>query len=104
MRWAFLMFLIPLCAPIPALGEGHDYQALGHIPGYHLESYDERGFDSASLQADPGQKIPVEGHTFLIKYYTDDGSNHASDLEIYLNYLAVLKTLKAEILQSRLQK
>jgi hypothetical protein len=100
MRWACLMFLIPLCAPLPAFGDGHDYPALGHIQGYHLNSYSERGFDNASLEAEPGQKIPVQGHIISIRYDADDSSNHASDLEIYLNYLAVLKSLKAEILYS----
>jgi hypothetical protein len=100
MRWVYLTFLIPLCAPIPALAEGHDYPGLGHIPGYHLTNYSERGFDSASLEADPGQKIPVEGHTISIMYYTDNHSNHASVQEVYLNYLAVLKPLKAEMLHT----
>lgn len=100
MRWVYLMFLIPLCAPMPAFGEGHDYPGLGHIPGYHLTNYSERGFDSASLEADPGQNIPVQGHTISIMYYADAASNHASVQEIYLNYLAVLKSLKAEMLHT----
>jgi hypothetical protein len=33
-------------------------------------------------------------------YYTDDRSNHASVQEVYLNYLAVLKPLKAEMLHT----
>jgi hypothetical protein len=100
MRWMHLIFLIPLCAPIPALADGHDYPPLGHIQGYHLTNYDERRFDKVDLQADPGQKITVEGHTISIGYYADDNSNHDSDLEIYMNYLTLLKSFKAEMLHS----
>jgi hypothetical protein len=85
---------------MPAFGAGHDYPALGHIQGYSLCDFDERTFDSFSLDVEPGQKIPVEGHTISVKYCADDGSNHGSILQIYLNYLAVLKSLKAEILHS----
>ncbi len=100
MRWAYLTFLIPLCAPIPALADGHDYPPLGHIQGYKMNGYSERRFDKVDLQADPGQKITVGGHVISIKYWAEDCNNYASDLEIYMNYLTVLKSLKAEILHT----
>jgi hypothetical protein len=100
MRWLGLISLIPLCAPLTAFGAGHDYPSLGHIKGYHIDSYSERGFDSVRFEAEPGQAIPVEGHAFYIRYGADDTADHSSNLEIYLNYLAVLKSLKAEILRT----
>jgi hypothetical protein len=100
MRWAYLTFLIPLCTPIPALADGHDYPPLGHIQGYKMHNYDERRFDKVDLEADPGQKITVEGHTISIDYFAEDNSNHESDLEIYMNYLTLFKSLKAEMLHS----
>jgi hypothetical protein len=100
MRWIRLMFLIPLCAPVSAFGAGHDYPGLGHIQGYRLTQYSERGFDRSTFESEPGQKIPVEGRTFEIQYVAEDNSNHSSNVEIYLNYLAVLKSFKAEILRS----
>jgi hypothetical protein len=102
MRWICLIFLIPLCAPIPALGAGHDYPGVGHIQGYHIgpSEYRERRFDRASVEAEAGQKIPVEGHTIQFRYDADDYSNHGSNLEVYLNFEEILKSLKAEILHS----
>jgi hypothetical protein len=99
MRWTCLMFLILLSAPIPAFGAGHDYPGIGHIQGYHVAVYSERRFDRVSLNAEPGEKIPVEGHTIYIDYNPDDGY-HASSLEIYLNFEAIFKSLRAEILHS----
>jgi hypothetical protein len=100
-RWMYLTFLIPLCAPIPALAaEGHDYPGLGHIQGYQLSSYSERGFDKVTLEADQGQKIPVEGRVFRLEYYAEDRISHSSNREIILNFLAALKALKAEVLVS----
>jgi hypothetical protein len=42
----------------------------------------------------------VKGHTIHIRYDADNDINHASSLEIYLNYTDILTTLKAEILRS----
>lgn len=103
MRWVYLTFLMSLCYPMPTLAQPHDYLPLGHIQGYKLSggiNYNERRFDRVDLQPDPDQKITVEGHTISMVYNAEDYSNHASDLEIYMNYLTVLKSLKAEILHS----
>jgi hypothetical protein len=98
MRWGFLILSTLVCAPLPALGEGHDYPGLGHIKGYHLSNYYERTFDTATFDAAPGQKLQVQGHIIHIVYNADDNTVHGSQLEIYLNYETVLKSLKAEIL------
>lgn len=98
MQWAFLMLSILVCAPLPALGAGQDYPTLGHIKGYHIHSYSERPFDAATFEAAPGGKLQVQGHKIDIEYDADDNAIHASSMEIYLNYEAALKSLKAEIL------
>lgn len=100
MRWVLLVVSILVSAPLPALGDGQDYPGLGHIKGYHLDSYSERGFDAVSFEAAPGKKLEVEGHKIYIMYYADDRITHASSMEIYLNYMAILKSLKAEILRA----
>nr|WP_294546424.1 hypothetical protein [uncultured Rhodopila sp.] len=98
MRWGCLSLVIPFCTPVCALAAGHDYPALGHIPGYHITDYSERSFDSASFEPEPGQKVSVNGHKISIEYFADDNANHASFMEIYLNYLSVLNALKADII------
>jgi hypothetical protein len=100
MRLAFLTSLVALGIAPPALGAGHDYPALGHIQGYHIGNYVERSFDTFTFGPEEGQKIPVSGHVIWINYYADDSSIHASDMEIYLNYISALKNLKAEILRT----
>jgi hypothetical protein len=100
MRWVLLLVSVLVCAPLPALGQGHDYPSLGHIKGYHLvgNDYWERTFDAATFEAAPGGKVQVQGHIIHIDYRADDDKVHGSQLEIYLNYETVLKSLKAEIL------
>jgi len=95
---ALLVLSILLCAPLPVLGEGQDYPGLGHIKGYKIRSYTERGFDAATFEVAPGQKLELQGRTISIEYEAEDSSNHASPLEIYLNYETILKSFQAEIL------
>jgi hypothetical protein len=95
---ALLVLSILLCAPLPVLGEGQDYPGLGHIKGYVLDDYSERGFDAATFEVAPGQKLELQGRTIFIKYRAEDQNNHASPLEIYLNYETILKSFQAEML------
>jgi hypothetical protein len=95
---ALLVLSILLCAPLPVLGEDQDYPGLGHIKGYKIRTYTERGFDAATFEVAPGQKLELQGRTISIEYEAEDSSNHASPLEIYLNYETILKSFQAEIL------
>jgi hypothetical protein len=100
MRWICLAGLLPLLAPLSALAQGHDYPGLGHIQNYKINNYSERRFDAVTYEAGEGQKIPVSGHTIYVEYAAEDSISHASNLEIYMSYEAVLKSLKAEVLWS----
>jgi hypothetical protein len=100
MRLAYLASLIAFGMAVPAFGAGHDYPGLGHIQGYEINIYSERGFDTRTFTTEEGQKIPVSGHVIEIRYLTTDSVSHASYMEIYLNYISVLKGLKAEMLRT----
>ena len=86
MRWALLMLSILVCAPLPALGAGHDYPTLGHIKGYHIIAIPSDPSTLPRFEAAPGGKLQVQGHKIDIEYDADDNVNHGSSMEIYLNY------------------
>jgi outer membrane protein OmpA-like peptidoglycan-associated protein len=62
-----------------------DYPLFSRWPGYYLDSYEHKKFDSYTYEL-KDTKEPVEGEYYRIDYYRKQGAEAASELEVIRNY------------------
>ena len=63
-----------------------DHPAVPRIPGYYIENYEAREFDSHEFPVGDDKLQTVEGRYWHIDYWVKDGSRTNSALEISRNY------------------
>jgi Outer membrane protein and related peptidoglycan-associated (lipo)proteins len=102
----FLLFTLGLALGIAlAASDPNDVQGSSdpplftRMPGYFIESYENKDFDSAKLVigAD-GKTMTVEGHYTYIRYETDDRAKSASAVQIRRNYANAAQKIGGKII------
>jgi OmpA-OmpF porin, OOP family len=68
-----------------------DHPLLTRMPGYYIESYDVKEFDSQVSAYLPDAEATWEGKTTRISYHVKDGATQASMVQIARNYELALK-------------
>lgn len=63
-----------------------DHPAVPRIPGYYIDSYEAREFDTHDFPVAEDKDTAVEGRYWHIEYWVKDGARTNSALEISRNY------------------
>lgn len=84
---------------------GNDYRLLGHMPGYVVETHEQKHFDQheftvkdSDTDNNDSHPVKVQGTYYSILYSLKDGGKEPSAALSQANYLNALKALGAEIL------
>lgn len=79
-RLALLAFVLPMGAVPCALGQTHpadkpgaDYPLFNRMQGFHRWAYDQKTFDRHEFPIGPNKTQAVEGHTYRITYWLNEG-------------------------------
>lgn len=88
-----------LAASDPNDAEGSkDHPLFNRMPGYFIETYDEKDFDSAKLYTGPNMKTTaVEGRCARIKYRANDYEKRASGVQILRNFANAAQKIGGKI-------
>jgi outer membrane protein OmpA-like peptidoglycan-associated protein len=71
-----------------------DHPLFTRMPGYHIDDYDDKDFDSLSMPGGPdGKDVTVEGHCTIIHYRVNDGAKRASEAQIKRNYANAIQKI-----------
>ena len=64
-----------------------DHPLFNRLPNYHIDDYKESEFDSYdNFVASDGSYMTVEGRTYYIDYYFDEGTQYLTEAAIKKNY------------------
>jgi len=83
-----LVFAAAFCLWLPAQEDtpgGRDHPLLSRMPGYFIENYDQKEFDSFDFDGKDGNPVTVEGRKTAIDYRLKDGAAIVSPLQIARN-------------------
>lgn len=80
---------LPLGSAVAQDVEGSkDHPLFNRLPNYHIDTYRVSEFDSyGEFVARDGSYKTVEGRTYYINYYFDEGTEHLSEVAIKRNYM-----------------
>jgi outer membrane protein OmpA-like peptidoglycan-associated protein len=79
---------------------GQDHPLISRMPGFYLDSYDVKDFDSYSSAYVQGKDSRWEGKLTKLGYYKKEGTKPVSMLQIVRNYDASIKKISGKILYS----
>jgi outer membrane protein OmpA-like peptidoglycan-associated protein len=79
---------------------GQDHPLLSRMPGYYLDSYDVKDFDSYTTAYATGKDARWEGKLTKLGYYRKEGTKPVSMIQIVRNYEASIKKIGGKILGS----
>ncbi len=95
---ALTLLVATLASPQPATGSEHDHPLLSRMPGFHIDDYEERQFDSHEFLLRDGSAVQVEGRLFYIDYGLDDGQRPPSELQILRNHTNAIEAIGGTVL------
>ena len=71
-----------------------DHPLLTRMPNFYIYQYEEKEFDAYQYFKDSkGKSMPVEGHTYVIRYYIQQGAKVPSEEQILNNYINAIKNI-----------
>lgn len=77
---------------------GRDHPLLSRMPGFHIDDFEEREFDSYDFRRRDGGPIRVEGRKFYIDYGLDEGVRVPSELQILRNHTNAVEAIGGTVL------
>ncbi len=77
-----------------------DHPLFNRMPGYHIQQYEEKEFDTHAFWDNAQNEIKVEGHLYAIWYALDPGAKEPSTLQILRNYENAVKKIGGTVLVS----
>jgi hypothetical protein len=99
-RFAVSLVAIVLLASLPSSAGAQDVEGakdhplFNRLPNYHIDDYRESEFDAYDgFVDDDGSYKTVEGHTYYINYYFDEGTEYLSEVAIKRNYSEAFKKI-----------
>lgn len=98
---AAFVFLIPAVLPAQEDKAGsQDYPLFSRWPGYHIDDYEYKKFNSYSFQLKDNTET-VEGEFYRVSYYRNKGVTPASELEIIRNYENAIRKAGGTVLHTK---
>ena len=68
-----------------------DHPLLTRMPGFYIEGYDIKEFDSVKFFVGDHKSAPVEGKTYRYSYHNESGRPNPSTIQIQRNYVNAVK-------------
>lgn len=82
-----LVALLPGATDAQDVEGSKDHPLFNRLPDYHIDTYRVSEFDSyGEFVASDGSYKTVEGRTYYINYYFDEGTEHLTEAAIKRNY------------------
>jgi outer membrane protein OmpA-like peptidoglycan-associated protein len=76
-----------------------DHPLLSRMPNFHIESYEDKDFDSHKFVVQTGKPAtPVEGHSYQIRYKLNKGADQPGELKIRRNIQEALKKIGGKVI------
>ncbi len=77
-----------------------DHPLFSRMPGYVIQRYEEREFDSHEFRDAKLNALAVEGHVFEIRYALTSGAAQPSRIQVLRNYENAMKRIGGTVLKS----
>ena len=99
-----LCLLLPASAHLRAQEQdvegSKDHPLFNRMPGYYIQQYDEKEFDTHSFRDANLNELNVEGHCVTIVYSLKSGAKEASRIQILRNYENAVTRIGGTVLKS----
>ena len=89
-----------LCAQEQDVEGSKDPLLFNRMPGYYIQQYDEKEFDTHSFRDANLNELNVEGHVVSIVYALKSGAKEASRLQVLRNYENAVTKIGGTVLKS----
>jgi len=99
-----LLALVLTLAPAFAAGDpdddpgSKDHPLFTRMPGFYIDDYEEKEFDSHEFLDTTGRASTVEGHKYTITYCIKPGQKAPSETEVLRNYTNAVKKIGGIVL------
>jgi hypothetical protein len=77
-----------------------DPPQFNRMPGYYIDDYDEKEFDSVEFKIKTEKNAIIEGHCFRLEYSVKDDVKTADPVQIVRNYSNAVKNKGGQIVDS----
>lgn len=95
-----LLFVVSFA--LAAVGQdvkgGKDHPLLSRMPDFRIVGYLDKNFDSNIFYAKDGERVPIEGHYYQIKYFLNQGAVQPGALKITRNIQDALKKVGGKVI------
>jgi OmpA-OmpF porin, OOP family len=105
--WAVLISLclfLPASRPVLAQDQdiegSRDHPMFNRMPGYYIQQYDEKDFDTHAFRDANLNELNVEGHCVSIVYALKSGAKEASRIQVLRNYENAVTKIGGTVLKS----
>jgi OmpA-OmpF porin, OOP family len=103
LRGIALALVLAILGTSPARGQADvagskDHPLVSRMPGYYIDSYEAKDFDSFDPTVIGGPEVHWEGKKYTISYSQKEGAPAVSMLQVIRNYERALKSAGARVL------
>jgi OOP family OmpA-OmpF porin len=89
-----------LCAQEQDVEGSKDHPLFNRMPGYYIQRYEEKDFDTHSFRDANLNELNVEGHLVALVYSLKSGAKEASRLQVLRNYENAVTKIGGTVLKS----
>jgi outer membrane protein OmpA-like peptidoglycan-associated protein len=96
-----LIFIMGMAlAQEPDAEGGKDHPLFNRMPGYRIQRYEEKEFDTHSFRDSKLNELNVEGHFYEIRYSLQSGVKEPSRIQVLRNYENAVRKIGGTVLKS----
>jgi outer membrane protein OmpA-like peptidoglycan-associated protein len=95
-----LLASAPLCAQEQDVEGSKDHPLFNRMPGYYIQHYEEKDFDTHSFRDANLNELNVEGHVVAIVYSLKPGAKEVSRIQVLRNYENAVTKIGGTVLKS----
>jgi outer membrane protein OmpA-like peptidoglycan-associated protein len=77
-----------------------DHPSFNRMPGYYINEYEDKTFDSVEFKTTASKIQQVEGHHYSISYSLKSDTQTASPVQIIRNYINAAKNIGGQVIYS----
>lgn len=101
-KLVFIIIVVMVCIAPLALAQddvegGKDHPLISRMPGFWIDEYIEKEFDSVPFRNEKGQEITVEGKYYYIDHIIKEGAKAPSEVQIIRNFINALQKIGGKV-------